>query len=76
MEILTTLHFHIHTILLKNLIDSFRVSAKGFGDSYVKIPALRIDYILHEEQFNSTNYQKHNEILSDHYAISCEIIIP
>ena len=59
-----------------NLIDAFSYSGKGIGDSFVNIPALRIDYILHDSSFKSTNYQKHRTILSDHYPISCEISIP
>lgn len=60
----------------KDLADAFSLSGKGLGTSFIKIPALRIDYILHDTKFKSTNYQKHNQILSDHYPISCEIIIP
>ena len=58
-----------------DLIDAFSNSGKGIGESFVDIPALRIDYILHDNKFNSTNYQKHTHIFSDHYALSCEIII-
>ena len=41
-----------------NLIDSFTISGSGIGDSYVKIPMLRIDYIMHDNKFKSYNYQK------------------
>ena len=58
-----------------NLMDSFTISGVGIGDSYVKIPMLRIDYIMHDKKFNSYNYQKQKKIFSDHYAISCEINI-
>ena len=58
------------------LIDSFSVSGKGIGDSFVNIPTLRIDYILHDARFKSAKYKKHHNVLSDHYAISCEITIP
>tara|TARA_B100001250_G_scaffold81365_1_gene67029 strand:- start:23694 stop:24740 length:1047 start_codon:yes stop_codon:yes gene_type:complete len=71
----TPLSYAYNTIKA-NLEDAFSVSAKGIGASYVNIPALRIDYILHDSTFNSTNYQIHNQILSDHYAVSSEIIIP
>ena len=56
-----------------DLIDSFAYSGKGIGESFVKVPTLRIDYIMHDNSFYSYNYIKHNEILSDHYAISCDI---
>lgn len=71
----TPLSYAYHSIK-GNLVDSFKNSGKGIGSSFVKIPALRIDYILHDEKLESTNYQKYNQILSDHYAISCEITIP
>jgi len=71
----TPLSYAYHSIKGK-LVDAFSFSGKGIGSSFIKIPALRIDYILHDTQFESTNYQKHNQILSDHYPVSCEIIIP
>ena len=71
----TPMSYAYHSIK-GNLIDAFRSSGKGFGVSFVKIPALRIDYILHDAKLKSSNYKKYNKILSDHYAISCEITIP
>ena len=71
----TPLSYAYHSIK-RNLVDAFSISGKGIGISFVKIPALRIDYILHDPKLTSTNYQKHNQILSDHYAISCEITTP
>jgi endonuclease/exonuclease/phosphatase family metal-dependent hydrolase len=56
-----------------DLVDAFTVCGKGIGDSFVKIPALRIDYIFHDEELKSSNYKKHKKILSDHYAVSCDI---
>lgn len=67
---------YAYNIIKGELNDAFSLSAKGIGTSYIKIPALRIDYIMHDSSFKSTNYQKHSEELSDHYAISCEITIP
>ena len=57
------------------LIDSFSSCGKGIGESFVKIPGLRIDYIMHDKKFKSSNYKKQKDILSDHYAISCEITL-
>ena len=71
----TPLSYAYHSIKGK-LIDTFNYCGKGIGNSFVKIPALRIDYILHDNEFKSTNYKKHSQVFSDHYAISCEIIIP
>jgi len=56
-----------------DLVDAFTVCGKGIGDSFVKIPALRIDYIFHDEELKSSNYKKHKKVLSDHYAVSCDI---
>ena len=58
-----------------DLSDAFSISGKGIGNSFVKIPVLRIDYILHDNELKSSNYQKHKQVLSDHYAVSCEIEI-
>ena len=70
----TPLSYAYYTIS-KNLKDAFKESGKGIGQSFVKIPALRIDYILHNERFNSYNYIKYKKKLSDHYALSCEVEI-
>jgi len=70
----TPLSYAYNTIK-KDLIDSFEISGKGIGKSFIQIPALRIDYILHDKRLNSYNYMQHNEKLSDHYPISCEINI-
>ena len=68
----TPLSYAYHKIK-GDLIDSFSACGKGFGESFVKIPGLRIDYIMHDKSFKSFNYQKQDDVLSDHYAISCEI---
>lgn len=71
----TPLSYSYNTIG-KNLKDAFKESGKGIGHSFIKIPALRIDYILHDKDLNSFNYKKHKQELSDHYAVSCEIANP
>lgn len=71
----TPLSYAYNTII-NNLNDSFSESGKGIGKSLVKIPALRIDYILYDKRFNSFNYKQHTQELSDHYAISTELAIP
>ena len=57
MGILTILLL-THIKIKSNLIDSFTISGSGIGDSYVKIPMLRIDYIMHDSKFKSYNYKK------------------
>ena len=42
-----------------NLMDSFTISGVGIGDSYVKIPMFRIDYIMYDK--NSTVIIIHNQ---------------
>ena len=70
----TPLSYAYNTIS-ENLKDAFKESGKGIGQSFVKLPALRIDYILHNESFKSYNYTKHKQKLSDHYAVSCKVEI-
>jgi len=71
----TPLSYAYNTII-SDLTDSFSESGKGIGKSFVKIPALRIDYILYDKKFSSFNYKQHKQELSDHYAISTELVIP
>jgi len=54
-------------------LDGFLESGNGFGATFTKIPFLRIDYILYDKQFSSSDFITHQEILSDHRAISCKI---
>jgi vancomycin resistance protein VanJ len=70
----TPLSYAYNTIS-ENLKDAFKESGKGIGQSFVKLPALRIDYILHTERFKSYNYKRHKQKLSDHYAVSCKVEI-
>jgi endonuclease/exonuclease/phosphatase family metal-dependent hydrolase len=71
----TPLSYAYNTII-SDLNDAFSESGKGIGQSFVKIPALRIDYILYDKKFSSFNYKQHKQELSDHYAISTELAIP
>ena len=57
-------------------VDAFTKSGFGIGGTYIgKIPFLRIDYIWHDKTLESFNFQTHQELLSDHKAISAEFII-
>ena len=62
---------------LSNLFtDSFTKSGFGIGGTYIgKIPFLRIDYIWHDKDLDSFNFKTHQNQLSDHKAISVEIIL-
>ena len=67
---------YTYSTLKKDLADSFQESGIGIGNSYVSIPTLRIDYILHSQKYESYNYKKLKYKFSDHYPISCDILIP
>lgn len=67
---------YTYSTLKKGLADSFQESGIGIGNSYVSIPTLRIDYILHSQKYESYNYKKLKYKFSDHYPISCDILIP
>ncbi len=56
------------------LTDAFRSCSFGLGSTYAgKIPIGRIDYIFHSKKITASNFKVQKEVLSDHYAISCEI---
>ena len=61
--------------LSQKRIDAFVESGSGFGITYAgeNFPAFRIDYILHDENLQSTKFQRHKINFSDHYPISCFI---
>jgi len=67
---------YTYSCIKKGLNDSFQESGIGIGNSYVNIPTLRIDYILHSKKYKSFNYEKHKYKFSDHYPISCDLLIP
>ena len=64
--------------LSKNLADAFVLSSRiSFGQTYVKIPTLRIDYIMHNNRMRSKNFITYQKInYSDHFPISSEILLP
>jgi len=56
------------------LYDAFVGSGNGIGQTYIgKVPSNRIDYIFHDENFESANFTTHQVELSDHKPISTEI---
>ena len=57
----------------ENKLDGFIESGNGIGATFTKIPFLRIDYILFDKQFSSSDFITHQGVLSDHRAISCKI---
>ena len=66
---------YAYNVFNKLYIDAFTKSGFGVGGTYIgKLPFLRIDYIWHDKLLNSFNFQTHPELLSDHKAISVEIL--
>ena len=59
--------------LRKERNDAFIKSGNGIGSTYTKIPTLRIDYILYDNNLYSSDFITYNTGLSDHRAISCTI---
>lgn len=59
--------------LRKKRNDAFIKSGNGIGSTYTKIPTLRIDYILYDNNLYSSDFITYNNGLSDHRAISCTI---
>lgn len=63
--------------LSQNLLDAFKESGEGIGMTYAgSLPSFRIDYIMHDDSFESVGYKTIKINLSDHYPISTGIIIP
>jgi len=56
------------------LFDSFIQAGKGFGNTYNgRLPALRIDYILHSNDFVTSQHKVVNQNLSDHFPVVAEL---
>jgi endonuclease/exonuclease/phosphatase family metal-dependent hydrolase len=60
----------------RGIEDAFVQSGAGFGVTYAgeSFPSFRIDYILHDEIFESCRFVKHKISFSDHYPISCLLV--
>ncbi len=62
--------------LSTNLNDAFKESGRGIGMTYAgSLPSFRIDYILHDESFQSLNFKTLRNAYSDHYPISTNILL-
>lgn len=59
-----------------DLKDSFTESGKGTANTYNgRLPSFRIDYILYSQKFNGYNFSVSTLNHSDHYPISCDLVI-
>lgn len=54
-----------------NLKDAFIEAGSGFEKTYRgKMPAFRIDYILHSKEFKTLEYRKIQQNLTDHFPVT------
>ncbi|MBN2669188.1 MAG: endonuclease/exonuclease/phosphatase family protein [Bacteroidales bacterium] len=67
---------YTYYIIRGDLNDAFIESGNGVSNTYKgAFPAFRIDFILHSKEIKSQNYKRLIYNGSDHYPISCEIIL-
>ena len=60
----------------EKLQDAFMESGSGIGNTYIgNFPSYRIDYIFHSDDFTSSDFQVLPEELSDHYPVSCNLLL-
>jgi endonuclease/exonuclease/phosphatase family metal-dependent hydrolase len=56
--------------------DAFLGSGNGFGNTYRgNFPSFRIDYIFHSASLTSVQYKTHRVTFSDHFPVSCGLIL-
>ena len=61
----------VYGMLTDRLNDAFKTAGSGFSITYAgQIPFLRIDYLLHDSNFQTVNYSRQKLDYSDHYPIS------
>ncbi|MCF6357864.1 MAG: endonuclease/exonuclease/phosphatase family protein, partial [Draconibacterium sp.] len=59
-----------------DLTDAFVNSGEGVGRTYIgKLPSFRIDNIFYSENFESYNFKTYDFKMSDHFPISCDLVI-
>jgi endonuclease/exonuclease/phosphatase family metal-dependent hydrolase len=63
--------------IASGLTDAFVESGRGFGVTYAgeSFPSFRIDYIFHDKYFESRRFTRHKVTYSDHYPVSCTLVI-
>jgi len=67
---------YVYRNLSKGLTDGFVESGIGTGSTFAgkNFPALRIDYILHDDYFKGFDFKRQKNSLSDHYPVSCVLV--
>lgn len=67
---------YTYRVISKGLQDSFIEKGKGFGSTYAgRIPALRIDYILADSEFDILSHEIIEHKYSDHHIVKSQIEI-
>ena len=57
-------------------LDAFLRSGYGIGNTYLgNFPSFRIDYIFHCKEIKSFNFETNRITWSDHYPVTCEMIV-
>ncbi|MBR3518504.1 MAG: endonuclease/exonuclease/phosphatase family protein [Paludibacteraceae bacterium] len=65
-----------HTVLGEELVDSFAECGSGYGYTYNgKLFHFRIDHIMHSKEMKALQFRIGKERNSDHYPISCKIVL-
>jgi endonuclease/exonuclease/phosphatase family metal-dependent hydrolase len=76
-DINDTPNSYSYSILSKGMKDAHLYNQFGSGGTYLgKLPNFRIDYLFYPDNFGSASYKIHPHNLSDHYALSMDLIIP
>lgn len=58
------------------LVDAYIKSGTGIGNTYLgNLPSFRIDYILFSKKLKSINFETIKIEWSDHYPVSCELVV-
>ena len=59
----------------EKLKDAFVESGKGLGNTYIgNLPSFRIDFIIHDQEYDSYNYKESHIPYSDHLPVSCTLV--
>lgn len=62
----------VYETISQNLDDAFLESGYGYAQTYsATLPLPRIDYILHNNTFEATNFRIEQKEYSDHYPVTC-----
>lgn len=68
----TPVSYAYQQILRHSLVDAFVESGQGFGNTYVrKKLRFRIDFILHSQSLQSSQFSTTRLNFSDHYPVQC-----